>query len=580
MKKILYIIVFLIISLFLSNMRVFSLEKINLKINNSNNNISLSWENDESASLYKIYRSDKKNGKYKNIISTKENNYVNKKLKYGKTYYYKVISYDQNSSITSNIVSKKVIPNKVDNLRIINVDKNNIKIGWNKNSVSGYEIYRSTNNKKWSRIKTISKNSTITFNDKKLKTNKTYYYKLRSYVKVNGRKVYSLYSNVINAKTLTSIQKNAIKDVSEYLKKLRYSKEELLSKLNYDNNTKEFAIKYLNIDFNINAVDCVNIYMKLFNMTQDELKIQLKTYDKFKDEEIYNAIMKYNGEYGDGIASLEYKYKKDLYLLGYSNDEIDKIIESFSLNEINKYLMNSKYKNLFDFKQSLYFNIKNIKRYQSYFDKNKYTALDAVMYVEIGLDYDFYTNMKKANVNDGKLMLINKYNYHDKNYNANLEKLGSGYGNGSLNKEAAKNFRKMVDAAKKDGIKLWSVSAYRSYTTQKNIYNRYVKKDGVKKADTYSARPGHSEHSTGLAVDINTASSKTHFENKKEYKWLKENSYKYGFIERYMKGKEFITGYKYEPWHFRYFGEEVATKLYELNVTYEEYLIIKNNLQE
>ena len=580
MKKILYIIVFLIISLFLSNMRVFSLEKINLKINNSNNNISLSWENDESASLYKIYRSDKKNGKYKNIISTKENNYVNKKLKYGKTYYYKVISYDQSSSITSNIVSKKVIPNKVDNLRIINVDKNNIKIGWNKNSVSGYEIYRSTNNKKWSRIKTISKNSTITFNDKKLKTNKTYYYKLRSYVKVNGRKVYSLYSNVINAKTLTSIQKNAIKDVSEYLKKLRYSKEELLSKLNYDNNIKEFAIKYLNIDFNINAVDCVNIYMKLFNMTQDELKIQLKTYDKFKDEEIYNAIMKYNGEYGDGIASLEYKYKKDLYLLGYSNDEIDKIIESFSLNEINKYLMNSKYKNLFDFKQSLYFNIKNIKRYQSYFDKNKYTALDAVMYVEIGLDYDFYTNMKKANVKDGKLILINKYNYHDKNYNANLEKLGSGYGNGSLNKEAAKNFRKMVDAAKKDGIKLWSVSAYRSYTTQKNIYNRYVKKDGVKKADTYSARPGHSEHSTGLAVDINTASSKTHFENKKEYKWLKENSYKYGFVERYMKGKEFITGYKYEPWHFRYFGEEVATKLYELNVTYEEYLIIKNNLQE
>ena len=156
--------------------------------------------------------------------------------------------------------------------------------------------------------------------------------------------------------------------------------------------------------------------------------------------------------------------------------------------------------------------------------------------------------------------------------------MGSGYGNGSLNKEATKYFRKMVDDAKKGDIKLWSVSAYRSYTTQRNIYNRYVKKDGVKKADTYSARPGHSEHSTGLAVDINTASSSRHFENTKEYKWLKENSYKYGFIERYLKGKEFITGYKYEPWHFRYFGEEVATKLYELNITYEEYLIIKNNL--
>ena len=183
--------------------------------------------------------------------------------------------------------------------------------------------------------------------------------------------------------------------------------------------------------------------------------------------------------------------------------------------------------------------------------------------------------MKKANVSDGKLMLVNKYYYHDKSYNANLVKLGSGYGNGSLNKEAAIHFRQMVDDAKKDGIKLWSVSAYRSYSTQKIIYNRYVKKDGVKKADTYSARPGHSEHSTGLAVDINVASSSRHFEKTKEYAWLKENSYKYGFIERYMKGKEFITGYKYEPWHFRYFGSDVATELYEMNVTYEEYLIMK-----
>ena len=167
-----------------------------------------------------------------------------------------------------------------------------------------------------------------------------------------------------------------------------------------------------------------------------------------------------------------------------------------------------------------------------------------------------------------------RFHYHSKSYNANLVRLGSGYGNGSLNKEAAKYFRMMVDDAKKDGIKLWSVSAYRSYSTQKSIYNRYVKKDGVKKADTYSARPGHSEHSTGLAVDINTASSKSHFENTKEYKWLINNSYKYGFVERYKKGKQFITGYKYEPWHFRYFGVELATELHDMDVTYEEYLVM------
>ena len=200
------------------------------------------------------------------------------------------------------------------------------------------------------------------------------------------------------------------------------------------------------------------------------------------------------------------------------------------------------------------------------------------MYVEIGLDNEFYTNMKKANVDDGKLILVNKYYYVDKDYYANTETLGSGYGSGSLNKEAAKYFREMVKEAKKDGIKLYSVSAYRSYSTQKSLYNRYVRKDGKKKADTYSARPGHSEHNLGLAVDINCASSSRHFENTKEYKWLKDNSYKYGFIERYPKGKEFITGYKYEPWHFRYLGSEVATEVYNLNVTYEEYVVIKKSL--
>ena len=190
------------------------------------------------------------------------------------------------------------------------------------------------------------------------------------------------------------------------------------------------------------------------------------------------------------------------------------------------------------------------------------------------MDYDFYTNMKASNVNDGILILVNKYNYISKNYNANLEKLGSGYGSGSLNKEAAKYFRQMVNDAKKDGIKLKSISAYRSYNSQKTLYNNYVKKHGEAKANTFSAKPGHSEHETGLAVDINNASSKAHFENTKEYAWLINNSYKYGFILRYPQDKEFITGYKYEPWHYRYFGIDMATKLHNENVTYEEYLVM------
>lgn len=134
------------------------------------------------------------------------------------------------------------------------------------------------------------------------------------------------------------------------------------------------------------------------------------------------------------------------------------------------------------------------------------------------------------------------------------------------------NFNTMKNAASKDNISLRVVSGFRSYNTQATLYNNYVKQDGKANADTYSARPGHSEHQTGLAADINSASDS--FNNTKEAKWLNENCYKYGFIIRYPKGKEKETGYMYESWHIRYVGVELATKLYNNGnwITLEEYL--------
>ena len=118
------------------------------------------------------------------------------------------------------------------------------------------------------------------------------------------------------------------------------------------------------------------------------------------------------------------------------------------------------------------------------------------------------------------------------------------------------------------------MSAYRSYTNQETLYNRYVQKDGSIKADTYSARPGHSEHQTGLAVDVhNTVLPYTSFDKTNEFTWMKENAHKYGFILRYPKDKTNITGYDYEPWHNRYIGVEHATYIYENNITFDEYYI-------
>jgi len=149
--------------------------------------------------------------------------------------------------------------------------------------------------------------------------------------------------------------------------------------------------------------------------------------------------------------------------------------------------------------------------------------------------------------------------------------LPSNYAPGGLLSSFNNAFNKMKSDASSQGVNLKIISGYRSYSSQKSIYNNYVKKDGVTKADTYSARAGHSEHQTGLAADIN--SLYTSFINTKEGKWLNDNCYKYGFIIRYPKGKSDITGYMYEPWHIRYVGVELATKLYNGGnwITLEEY---------
>lgn len=134
--------------------------------------------------------------------------------------------------------------------------------------------------------------------------------------------------------------------------------------------------------------------------------------------------------------------------------------------------------------------------------------------------------------------------------------------------EAALN--KMISAAKDDGIHLFIKSGFRSYGTQKILYNNYVARDGVAAADRYSARPGHSEHQTGLAFDLNSLEQS--FGETKEGKWLAEHCHEYGFIIRYPKDKEDVTGYMYEPWHVRYLGEDIAKDVYESGKCLEEYL--------
>lgn len=145
--------------------------------------------------------------------------------------------------------------------------------------------------------------------------------------------------------------------------------------------------------------------------------------------------------------------------------------------------------------------------------------------------------------------------------------------NPGVNEEALRHLKEMQADAKILGYDLSLLSGFRSYTRQTELYNNYVKKDGEEKASMYSAKPGHSEHQTGLAFDIGRLDES--FGNTKAGKWLEENAHTYGFIIRYPKGKSDITGYVYEPWHVRYLGIDLATKVKQSNLTLEEYLGLK-----
>lgn len=144
------------------------------------------------------------------------------------------------------------------------------------------------------------------------------------------------------------------------------------------------------------------------------------------------------------------------------------------------------------------------------------------------------------------------------------------YDPGGLTDECESAFYEMQAAAEEEGLDLYIASGFRSYDLQASLYQRYCNRDGQAAADTYSARPGHSEHQSGLAIDLNTITSD--FAYTAEGQWVAEHCWEYGFILRYPADKVDITGYMYEPWHIRYLGRSAASAVYHSGLCLEEYL--------
>lgn len=286
-------------------------------------------------------------------------------------------------------------------------------------------------------------------------------------------------------------------------------------------------------------------------------KIDLNKYSKtldvaiFSDEYNYNYITYYeNTKYFDNDNLISYinKLAKDGYAIGEINELFDNFLS---------------YSN---------FDINNAKRYTAYKAKNPdLNKQDVVTRVNLNLDKPFYSEAKRVEKQDDMYALVNKYNYVDISYvPSNLKTLFNN-SNIKMVDVAADAYKEFVDAAKNDGITFIGTTAYRSGSFQKQLYDSYVAKDGVEKADTYSARPGYSEHQLGYSVDLNDPNYKEKRISPSDYEWIKNNAYKYGFIIRFPANKENITGYQEEDWHIRYVGKNVAKKIHELNITFEEY---------
>ena len=224
-----------------------------------------------------------------------------------------------------------------------------------------------------------------------------------------------------------------------------------------------------------------------------------------------------------------------------------------------------------------YFNYNNIDRYIEYKKKNKKLSnKKIVLYVNINLDKEPYKDAKETTYLYKNYILLNKYNLVSKSYKPkNLVQVSTEYAkeNILLTEEANNQFILMAEAAKKENLTLYAISGYRDYTYQENLYNNYYSIDG-NKANEYSSKPGHSEHHTGLAIDIsNKTTSYEEFDKTEEFKWMQENAHKYGFILRYPEDKTNETLYQYEPWHYRYVGIKISTYIKKHNISFEEYYV-------
>jgi D-alanyl-D-alanine carboxypeptidase len=276
-----------------------------------------------------------------------------------------------------------------------------------------------------------------------------------------------------------------------------------------------------------------------------------------------------------------YKYKQTyeykLLEKGYELSEVKELEKLFNNKRLDYILKIEVNKNLIDLAKAPYYIDKNLEDYLKYIEDNDADVNTAILKINPHTNYNFYEH-DIEDTDYSTTLMVNKYYKLKEDYvPENLVNLSGYYAWGTgkqATEETLEAFKQMQSACKEEtGITLMINSAYRGYEDQQRVYEYYKKLYDETYADSIAARPGHSEHQTGLSLDIFSYTDRLQktFKDGKTYAWLKDNCYKYGFIIRYPEGKENITGFAPESWHYRYVGKDIAKDITEKGITFDEY---------
>ena len=288
----------------------------------------------------------------------------------------------------------------------------------------------------------------------------------------------------------------------------------------------------------------------------------------------------YNEKYFDRYSRIEYQNQDNLIRnintlikKKYTNSEISIILSHGNDSDVTEFSKRDKVRYVEEF---FTYDFAKLSLYDRYVNYSNVTGDDeetTVIYVNLDMDktpYEEATEVKDFSIN----MLVNKHFKLDENFvPKDLVKVNKKYTDEEdvkLNQETYNAFIELYNAASNEGLGLVINSAYRSYQDQVEINEFYLKNYGQNYIDKFVAKPGFSEHQTGLCFDVGSTTSNV-FANSKEYPWMLENAYKYGFIQRFPSEYEDITGFRSESWHFRYVGKKAAKEIHDNDMSYEEY---------